>query len=141
MLKFWIAVSFCLGMIIYGANLIGRKSKNELLIQSKNDQLKKRYKQERVFLCNHVEDLDGTNFQLYGEALNTFLRPGMRIVINGKAVLISEVYANDDTPDKPDREVPPEVPDTPIVIAKGDWDFAGLQRKIKEEKVAALKLQ
>jgi hypothetical protein len=64
----------------------------------------------------------------------------MKIIINGVEFEIKEVYAHDETPDKPDEEAPAEVFDTPIVIESGEIDWEAFKQDLKKELVIPLKL-
>lgn len=55
------------------------KRKRRLLINEKMAQTKNIYRRESVFLCSFVEEIDDTLLQLYGESINSSLRPGMKI--------------------------------------------------------------
>lgn len=118
-----------------------RNRKKNLRVSEKTMQLKSLYKREAVFLCNFIEQPNKNQLQLYGESFNSPLRPGMKITISGTEHVIKEVYANDKTPNKPDPEVLAGVPNTPIVIENGSWDWKSFRQNLKNEIVVPLKLE
>ncbi len=59
---------------------------------------------------------------------------GMRILSPwGKYYEILEVYADDNTPDKPDDIVQPGIPDTPVVISNEEWDDKEFSRVLSNQ--------
>lgn len=65
----------------------------------------------------------------------------MKIEICGAEHIIKEVYAHDDTPDKPDPEVAAGVPGTPIVIEKSTLDWKSFRQRLKSDMVVPLRLK
>lgn len=65
----------------------------------------------------------------------------MKIIgFNGMEYTVKEVYANDETPDKPDAEIPSGMENTAIVIETNNWDWKIFEQNIKKDGVLALKV-
>jgi hypothetical protein len=115
--------------------------KNSSIVSAEKDRLKKLHYDKTVFLCDEVEDLGSGLIQFYGDPIGGFIRPGMRINIpNGRDYVIKEVYAADDTPDKPDLEINSGMENTTIVIETNDFDFDNIYQVLKNSKVMVLNI-
>jgi len=121
---------------------IVRSQKKNSLTNKKKTQLKSLYRRDAVFLCDAVDDLGKNIIQFYGEPFGTSARPNMKIFVpNGTQYTIKEVYTNDETPNKPDSEIPNGMTNTAIVIETSNFDWDSFRQSIKNEGVVALKLQ
>ena len=83
--------------------------------------------------------MGGGLVQFYGDPSGGFIRPGMRVnVPNARDYVIKEVYADDNTPDKPDSEISNVMENTTIVIETDDFDIDNIYQMMKSDKVIVL---
>jgi hypothetical protein len=117
-----------------------RVRKKNTVVNEKKTQLKNLYKHETVYLCDGIDDLGENLIQFYGEPFGISVRPGMKILVNGTEYTIKEVYADDETHDGPDSEIPNGMPNTAIVIESSSFNWGNLKQRLRQEGVIALKL-
>lgn len=105
------------------------------------NKLKKRWPETKGFLAERVEFLGGDLFQFYGKAIGGKIMPEMRVLIPGNGEnSVYEVYAPDETPDKPDSEITPEMEEATMVIKNQDLNIKEIKEKIKRDGGVVLTL-
>jgi hypothetical protein len=114
--------------------------KKAKVIDKKLNQLTKIYKEQKVFLCIGLDEIESNLVQLSGLSLNTSLISGMKMNIDGNDYTIKEVYGPDNFSDKPDDEVLSNQP-AAVIIEKGNLNVKSLLERIKRESVIVFYLK
>lgn len=129
-----------IALILLSINIIHwknteRNHKEKLAISAK-------YKDKQVFLCSGNEEIQKNVMQLYGYPINVTILPGMKLLDHrGVQFTIKEVYADDSTPEKPNRKINELSVDSAIVIETAYWDKKGFSEQLKKEKVLAIQIR
>src|SRR5688572_27976485 len=121
--------NFILGMLIASLLFVvapllrGKKTPRE---QDRLRDWQAKYKDKKVFLCEGDEEVSTNVTQLYGYPVNTGIREGMKLIDHrGVQYTIKEVYADDATPDTPDKEINELSGNCAIVVETSHWDSKG----------------
>lgn len=113
--------------------IIMRSYKKKQKAKAALQQLKVTHPQEGLFLCDSAEGVKENMVQLYGEAWQTAIRPGMRLRFpNGATYPVAEVYADDKTPDRPNEEIPAGSINTAIVVTAEHFDWDDFGRRLSD---------
>jgi hypothetical protein len=144
--------------IIFGLVSIGfvyfmvRVSKENVLKSAKKIELRELYKNDAVFLCDSIEDLNHQNeYQIRGESTSVVIKPGSKIDIAGIGCTVINVYrpfiyegTNRRLKDAsyPNENIPASTDGAAIVfqIIQG-FNFTAFKSRLKKEKVIAIKVQ
>ncbi len=106
----------------------------------KKRELEEQQSSEPVFICYGADEIDTSLIQLHGTPYKTVLRPGMKVNVLGIEHPIKEVYANDNTPEKADLEIPENSEDVAIVIEFSGFDHKNFQQQLQAQGVLLLGL-
>ncbi len=109
-------------------------------VRAKKQELEAQQSSEPVFICYGVDEIDTSIVQFHGSPYKTALRPGMKVNVLGINYPIKEVYANDNTPEKADAEIPVNSEDVAIVIEINNFDIKNFYQQVQAQGIVQLKV-
>ncbi len=140
-LRFWLSILLYFVIFpVFGLFLLNKwskkhREKSKTLLSKAKLELEQSQSSEPSFICYGADDIDGSLVQFHGSPHRTALRPGMKLTVLGIEYPIKEVYANDDSPEKPDAQIPEGGEDVAIVVEAPGFDIKGLYQQLKEKSV------
>lgn len=115
--------------------------KKNILSQKINSIKEANNSKEILFICNGIEEIDTGLWQLYGEVDGGEIWPlKSTININGAKYEVFEVYADQDTPNKPSLVAPDKSTNIALLFKDNNFNYRSFKQDLKISKVLALKI-